>query len=64
LLAVDGISCSKDAQIIMSQIYEFSREELGISLRENDDCVRLFSSFLANLVSEMTLEAERYSKIL
>jgi hypothetical protein len=39
----------------MSQIYEGSRNELGISLRSNDDCIRLFSSFLTNLISEMTM---------
>jgi hypothetical protein len=33
-------------------------------LRSNDDCVRLFSSFLANLVSEMVTEEERYRKVL
>jgi hypothetical protein len=33
-------------------------------LRSNDDCVRLFSSFLANLVNEMVLEEERYCKVL
>lgn len=41
--------------MLISQIYDYSREELGISLRANDDSVRLFSSFLANLVSEMSL---------
>ena len=51
LLTVDGIACTKDAQIVLSQIFEFSREKLGLSLRANDDCVRIFSSFLANLVN-------------
>lgn len=51
LLSVDGVSCSKEAQAVLSEVFESSRGLLGLSLRANDDCVRLFSSFLANLVS-------------
>lgn len=64
LLTVDGTTCGKDAQALLCQIFEHSRLNLGLSLRSNDDCVRLFSSFLANLVSEMVTEEERYCKVL
>lgn len=64
LLTVDGITCGKDAQALLCQIFEDSRQNLGLSLRSNDDCVRLFSSFLANLVNEMVMEEERYCKVL
>jgi hypothetical protein len=64
LLAVDGITCSKEAQLLASKIYEYSRERQGISLRGNDDCVRLFSSFISNLIPEMTAESEKFSKII
>ena len=57
LLAVDGVECCKEAQLLISKIYEFSRDNLGISLRGNDDCVRLFSSFVSNLIPEMEMEA-------
>jgi hypothetical protein len=64
LLGVDGVTCGDDAQDLNAQLHGHSRKELGLSLRANDDCVRLFSSFLSNLVPEMTLESDRFGKVL
>lgn len=52
---MDGVTCDKMAEELMVQIYGHSRKDLGLSLRASDDSVRLFSSFLTNLVPEMKL---------
>jgi len=53
LLAIDEVVCSLRSQNVLCSIYDYSKVKLNISLKNNDDCVRLFSSFVSNLISEM-----------
>jgi hypothetical protein len=48
----------------MAQIYHLEREHLQIPLKYNDDCVRLFSSFMSTLYQEIKEELNKYGKVI